>query len=315
MADFDPVTGSFVVPWWAAIALAALVVALVVLAVLRAGGGRALSALAQLGAVAVVMFLGWSGLEKFDQREHAEDRRALDTRIADLAGRAMVPGSALGCLNPVAADIDEACEKAVFASPETTASAVSFVTAQLVLLGDARDLEGRSPASVGTNITRLRRELEHDRYGIVAHVLVTRDGCSADECDAFSLLEDSGRVAANILAHAFETRLARATTAWSGHQAQAAAAAAPAAPPPAPVVSAATFPSAATIPPVSIMNNEPGATGQNGMDDQKKDAKAEAKPAAAAPKRPAEKPAPKRVQGAAPMPIAPAQADASGRVQ
>jgi hypothetical protein len=155
----------------------------------------------------------------------------------------------------------------------------------------------------------------------VAYVLATRDSCTEDRCETFDLFSDNGRVVSNLHGHSFEIRLERANAAWAAAkqpqvvaapqpsapatpQPQAASAAAPGHPP---ASSAANFPSASSIPAVSIMNNEPGYTGQNGVDDSK----AEQKPAS---KRPGEKPAPKRVQGAAPIPIAPT-ADASGRVQ
>ena len=44
----------------------------------------------------------------------------------ELAARALVPGSALPCLDAIAGDVvEDACEKAIFASPEATAAAVS----------------------------------------------------------------------------------------------------------------------------------------------------------------------------------------------
>ena len=76
-------------------------------------------------------------------RDLTADRRALQARGADLAGRAVMPGSALGCLNGVANEtVETACEKAVFAKPETAAAAVAYVTAQLDVLADAVRLIG-----------------------------------------------------------------------------------------------------------------------------------------------------------------------------
>src|SRR5581483_9759021 len=278
MADFDPATGAFIVPWWGAIAILALVVALAVLAVMRAGGSKAMTLLAQFIVVAVVVFVGWSIIDRMNQNERASQRRALDARMEQLTARAMAPGSSLGCLDPVAADaLDESCEKALFANPESVASAMSFATAQLTLLSDMIDFEVRHPGSVDQPIASLRRVLERDRYGFVAYVLATRDSCTEDRCETFELFNDNGRVVSNLQGHSFETRLERANAAWAAaKQPQVAAppppaaAAAPAASAGAPAhaaASSANFPSASSIPAVSIMNNEPGYTGQNGIDE------------------------------------------------
>lgn len=324
MADFDLATGTFTVPWWGAIALAALIVALSVVAILRAGGARTVTVVAQACALAVVVFGGWAILERIDQRERADERRTFDTRVADLAARAMAPGSALGCLDPLIADaLDEACEKAIFNNPESVAAATAYVAARLSLLADAIEFEKGNPGNLDQAIADLRRPLERDRYGIVAHIFAVRDRCNVEHCDAFALLTDTTRVIINLRSHEFESRIAKVNATASTRQTQAPAAAPTPAPtlasaPPASSGPAITFPSSSTIPAVSIMNNEPGASGQTGMD-EKAEAKADAKPAA--PKRqaadkPAEKPAPRRAQATqAPMPIAPVRADAANPVQ
>lgn len=324
MADFDLATGTFTVPWWGAVALLALIVALAVVAILRAGGARTITVVAQAGALAIVVFGGWAILERIDQRDRAEERRALDTRIADLGARAMAPGSVLGCLDPLAADaLDEACEKAIFNTPENAAAATAYVAARLSLLADAIELEKSNGGNLDQTIADLRRPLERDRYGIVAHIFAVRDRCNVEQCEALALLTDTTRVVTNLRSHEFESRIAKANATASTRPSQAPVAAASAAPAlasaPAASSHAIAFPSSSTIPAVSIMNNEPGATGQTGVD-EKPQAKAEAK--RAAPKRqaadkPAEKPAPRRAQAAtqAPMPIAPARADAANPVQ
>jgi hypothetical protein len=330
MADFDLATGTFTVPWWGAVSLLALIVALAVVAVLRAGGARAITVVAQAGALAIVVFGGWAILERIDQRDRADERRAFDARVTDLAARAMAPGSALGCLDPLTADaLDEACEKAIFNSPENVAAATAYVAARLSLLADAVEFDKGNPGNFDQTIADLRRPLERDRYGIVAHIFAVRDGCNVERCEAFALLADTTRIVSNLRSQEFESRIAKVNTTASTRQTQTPAAPAAAALASAPHVpgSTVTFPSASTIPPVSIMNNEPGATGQTGME-EKAEAKAEPRPAEtkpaelkpAAPKRqadkPAEKPAPRRAQATqAPMPIAPARADAANPVQ
>ena len=101
--------------------------------------------------------------------------------------RAIAPGSALSCLDELAGEtVEAACERAVFASPEGVAAAVSYVTAQLALLADGTALCPSSDANYAGELASLRTALELDRFGIVAHVLVEREGCTVDRCDALS---------------------------------------------------------------------------------------------------------------------------------
>ena len=117
----------------------------------------------------------------------------------------------------------------------------------------------------------LRRAVELDRYGIAAHVLATRDGCTAEQCAAFALLDDTDALKANLKAQAFDQYVSR----YAARLEQApspdrrpvgpAAARAPRrspacvarAPAKTPLSGKYDFPSAASIPPVSIMNAEP----------------------------------------------------------
>src|SRR5262249_15246087 len=103
------------------------------------------------------------------------EQRALDPRAFELGPRAFMRGWALGCLDAIAGEtVEGACEKALFASPEASAAAVSYVAAQLSLLASARELGRHGGAASG--ILALRHPLEADRSSIVAHVLATRAG-------------------------------------------------------------------------------------------------------------------------------------------
>jgi len=266
---------------WLAGVAAALVVVLCVLAFRRARGGWAGALLRGVaGAAAIVAVLAY-----FDQsarHERAENLRALQARSAELAARALVPGSALACLDGAAGEaVETACEHKVFASPQSAAAAVAYVSAQLVLLADAGVASGRDPGFAAT-LAGLKRAVALDRYGIAAHVLAVRDGCTAERCPAFALVDDTNALKSNLKAGVFDAYVSRYTTAWSKPEAQTPVAAAqpsaqpvPAAPMPAASVPAASvpddgehrvavplspkydFPSAASIPPVSIMNKEP----------------------------------------------------------
>jgi len=177
-------TGVVSLPVWAVVGIGAVLVLACALALVRAGGeGRSVPVVV---LVLIVALAGWWARDHFARRDLEAEQRALDTRAFELATRAFMPGSALGCLDAIAGEtVEEACEKAVFASPEATAAAVSYVAAQLSLLASARDL-GRAGRTNSATLA-LRRAVEADRFGIVAHVLAVRDGC---RISTFALIED-----------------------------------------------------------------------------------------------------------------------------
>jgi hypothetical protein len=228
---------------------------------------------------------------------------------------------ALSCLDDLAGDaVAVGCEKALFGAPDAAAAAVAYTAARidrLTALGDAATADN----SLTPDTKVLRKSLERDRYGLVAQVLVVRDGCTQFDCAAFRSLTDQQHVAANMDAHLYDMLVARYAPTWN------APAAAPAALPPSGALAAlpttmptgkptnAEFPSASSTPPVSIMNPEPPTAATR----QAPAANAAAAPAprapagtsaqAAAPAASAAKkpPAPKaaRAPAAAPVPLAP----------
>jgi len=133
------------------------------------------------------------------------------------------------------------------------------------LLADARDHARWGGANYGNALTNLRRVIEADRFGIVAHVLAVRDGCTADQCAAFAFLQGTGRVSANLAQRPFEAHLKEHMAGWQTAGSRPVAGNAPAgAAPAAPVAAAKSpssvyFPSSASIPPVNIMAAEPPA--------------------------------------------------------
>jgi hypothetical protein len=95
-----------------------------------------------------------------------------------------MPGSALACLDAGAGGTVEAsCEKALFATPEATAAAVTYVAAQLALLTDGTDF-ARRDRNYAETLNYLRRTVENDRFGLVAHAFAVRDGCTPERCRA-----------------------------------------------------------------------------------------------------------------------------------
>ncbi|AWL95613.1 MULTISPECIES: hypothetical protein [Bradyrhizobium] len=223
---------------------------------------------------------------------------------------------ALSCLDDLAGDaVAIGCEKALFGSPDAAAAAVSYTAVRidrLTALGDAATAE----KSLTTDMKVLRKALEHDRYGLVAQVLVVRDGCTQFDCAAFRSLTDQQRVAANMDAHLYDMLVARHAPTWNAPataSAMPATAALAGLPPAMPTgkPTSAEFPSASSTPPVSIMNPEPTATTRQAAPAAANAAPAPRAPAAtsaqaAAPPAAKKPPAPKAARApAAPVPLAP----------
>jgi hypothetical protein len=198
---------------------------------------------------------------RFDLRS---ERRELDARAQELFMRAALPGSTFACLDPLVGDIVEsACEKAIFQTPEATAAALSYVAAELTLLADFTVHARKAGSEIPFALGNLRRSIEGDRFGLVARVLAVRDGCTPGNCPAFALLTDPGRIAVNLAGRSYDLYVERHAAAWPAGTKSPAVAATGAgegdAQPPAasPPRSGLFFPSAASIPPVTIMNAEP----------------------------------------------------------
>ena len=249
-------------------ALAALLLVLLVMAFRRgaADAGRRL-----LLAIVVVALAGLavvSILDRMAKDERGAERRALAQRYAELTAQALAPGSTLACLDGAAGEtVEYACEKTVFAGPQSTASAIAYMAARLTLLADGLAFARRGDPEFAATLAPLRRAIELDRFGIAAHVLALRDGCTAERCAAFALLNNVNVIKDNLRARIFDQYVSRYATDWNKSEPVAekpppepALAPVAGAPEPAaktPMASKYSFPSAASIPPVSIMNSEP----------------------------------------------------------
>jgi len=247
--------GTLTLPLWAAGVAAALIIALFVIAVIRAGIGELGGFAFRLAIILAIAVFGWTYLNRSGERDRADERRALDQRAADLTARAIVPGSSIACLEATSGDaVEGGCERAVFASPETLAAATSFMSARLALLADAHDFATRRDTNYESNIAGLRRMIAADRFGLASQVLAARDGCTADNCDAFNLVYDDKRLRANLRERVFDQLVGRYALNWPSRAPRPLASTAPTG---VPSASNLQFPSAQSIPPVSIMNNEP----------------------------------------------------------
>lgn len=309
--SLDQIRLSPAFPMWMTLAAAGFFGLILLITLLRADRSVANGALTVITLLSVAIAAAARVHEPAGQDAPTE-ARAQGTVIASLP--------ALSCLDDLAGDaVAIGCEKALFGSPEAAAAAVSYTAARidrLTALGDA----ATAGKSLTADMKALRKALEHDRYGLVAQVLVVRDGCTQFDCAAFRSLTDQQQVAANMDSHLYDTLVARHAPTWN----------APATVPPMPATAAlaglppsmptgkpttAEFPSASSTPPVSIMNPEPTATTRhaapaaNAAPAPRAAAAASAQAAAPAAKRP---PAPKATRApAAPVPLVPPPASAA----
>jgi hypothetical protein len=216
----------------------------------------------------------------------ATERRALVARNMQLSASALAPGSALSCLNGFTGEATEsACEKALFADPQSVGRAVDYIAACLSLLREAFDFAHKSSDEDLLEVfASTRRMIELDHYGLAAQVLSVRDGCTLEQCYAFAFVQDASVLKANLKNQIFEQYVSRYSEIWnkagtsdqqptasnsSTTQTPAVSGAKPPPPPRGPVDSRWDFPSSASIPPVNIMTGEPAPAKEADVKDAK----------------------------------------------
>src|SRR4051812_29974729 len=250
-SSLDQIWRSPVFPMWMTLAAAGFFGLILLITLLRAEKSVA------NGALTVITLLAIAIAVAATVRVYGPPGQVAPSEArAQAAVTASLP--ALSCLDDLAGDaVAIGCEKVLFGAPDTAAAAIVYTAARidrLTALGDAATAE----RSLTPDMKVLRKSLEHDRYGLVAQVLVARDGCTQFDCAAFRSLTDQQQVAANMDSHLYDTLVARYAPTWN----------APAALPALPAAGAlaglptsmptgkptnAEFPSAASTPPVSIM--------------------------------------------------------------
>jgi hypothetical protein len=207
----------------------------------------------------------WSLLDHTSSRERVSTRQSLVVQAEQLKLQVLAPGSPLACLDGLVGEaVETACEKAMFSSPANVAAATSFVALRLELFAAMLAYDKRSTPDIDDLLRPLRRSLEADRFGFLAHVLAIRDGCTSEDCKALALLDDPGRIQVNLSAQTFEHYVAHYAEIWAkapdGAHEAATGAVVDAIQPnaqPAHKIANIDFPTVASIPPVSIMNPEP----------------------------------------------------------
>lgn len=241
---------------WATLVAAGFFALVVLIVLLRAdktmaNGALAVIALLAIGIASTTTVRGFGTSSRI-----AEPMTEVRTATQSVA---LAP--ALACLDGLAGeDVEAACEKAVFGSADTTAAAVTYAAGQVsrvVAAGGVRSLTPEQQV--------LKRAVERDRYGLVAHVIAVRERCVVTDCPLFRALSDSDQIKANMNDRLYDTLVARYSPSWTS----AAAAPAPAAGLLTGVPSGANVPTgrptsvdfatSAAIPPVSIMTPDPPA--------------------------------------------------------
>ncbi|MCK1384889.1 hypothetical protein [Bradyrhizobium sp. 21] len=316
-SSLDQIWRSPAFPMWMTLAAAGFFGLILLITLLRAERSVA------NGALTVITLLAIAVAAAATMRVYGPAGQAAPTEArAQAAVIASLP--ALSCLDDLAGDVVAlGCEKALFGAPDAAAAAVAYTAVRidrLTALGDAATAD----KGLTLDMKVLRKSLERDRYGLVAQVLVARDGCTQFDCAAFRSLTDQQQVAANMDSHLYDTLVARYAPSWNAPataSAMPATAALAGLPPAMPTgkPTNAEFPSASSTPPVSIMNPEPPTAATRQAAPAANAAPAPRAPAAtsaqaAAPAAPAAKkpPAPKaaRAPAAPPVPLAPPPASA-----
>ncbi len=307
LSSLDYIWRSPEFPVWATLAAAGFFALILLITLLRAeksvaNGALTVITLLAVGVAVAATIRGYGPLAR-------SSMASPDRHFAAAATTLSLPS--LSCVEDIAGDaVAAACEKAVFASADSTAAAVNHMAQMITRLtsfGDAATAQ----KTMTPELQGMRKAIERDRYGLVAQVLLARDRCTPTQCPAFRSLTDNHQIITNMDEHAYDVLVSRYAAAWNAPPLPATGAVAmlPSSQPTGRPTNA-DFPSAASTPPVSIMTPEPGTpgAGRAGAGSAPKPAPppaaADAKPPPAAKKQAAKKPA-------APTSIAPAATPAA----
>ena len=242
------------------------------------------------------------------------------------SGQAAASLPALACLDGLAGEnVEAACEKALFASADSVAAGVSYTAAQITRLASFGNAATANKAMT-PELNALRRTIERDRYGLVAQVLTTREGCSLSApCPFFQSLTNSAQISSNMSENLYDGFVNRYASTWNAAPVVAVStgstvpsspvAAVGTVPPPGRPVSG-DFPSSASIPPINIMTPEsvpqgaqagqrPSEPGASPSPRSAPAAVINPQPAPASPPVAAKKAAPQKSRAQAPVQLAP----------
>jgi hypothetical protein len=258
--SLDQASRSPGLPMWLALAVAACFALILFVILLRAERSVANGALAIAALLAVGIALA-STISAFGPGPAAGTASVAASATPPPAVNAALP--ALSCIDDLAGEtVLTACEKVLFGSAESAAAAVSYAAARLTRLTSFGDV-ATADKNMTPDLAALRRSVESDRYGLIAHVLLVRDHCTPAECAAFSSLTDHSRIVANMDQQVYDGLILRYAPTWNAPVTTGAMGAVAALPPSVPTGPGhpvhIDFPSSTSTPAVSIMNPEPGS--------------------------------------------------------
>jgi hypothetical protein len=244
---------------WLTLGVAVLFCLVVLVVMLRAQRNVATAALAviTLVSLSIAVTLAMRGIGK---NTGGGDAASAKSAVTQPGGAAVVSLPALACVDDLAGDIVlAACERVLFGSADSVAAAVSYAASRLDQL-TAHGAVTTADKTPRDQIT-LRHSIERDRYGLMSYVLLARDQCEPAACAAFASLSDRSKIVANMDERVYAGLIARYAPTWNTP----AAAAVPMAgmlsglPPSVPTgkPTTADFPTANSIPPITIMTPEP----------------------------------------------------------
>lgn len=245
-------------PMWLTVAAAGFFAVVLLVTLFRAERSVANGAL----TVITLLAIGIAVTTMMRGSDAGAARQAADIG-SSLHSTAALP--ALSCLDGLAGEsVESACEKALFSSADAAAAAVSYTAGQVSRLASFGNV-AIANKSMAPELNALRRTIEKDRFGLVAQVLTTREGCTLSApCPFFQSLTNSAQISSNMSESFYDGLIARYSPSWGAPAAPGSANAPLAAlgtvPPPGRPVSG-DFPSAASIPPVNIMSPEPAGQG------------------------------------------------------
>lgn len=304
-------------PMWLTLIAAGFFVVIFVITVFRAERSLANGALTVITLLAIGIAV--TAMTRVSSTIGATGQTA---NVLPTAGQLAGSLPALSCLDGLAGEsVEVACEKALFASADSTAAAVSYSAAQITKLETYGPLATANKVMT-PELQALRRAVERDRFGLIAHVLTVRDGCTQTACPFFRSLANTAQIANNMNQKVYDEIVARYAPLWGmphvatehglpNAGAAAAAAAVPGAaniPTGRPV--SGDFPSAASIPPVNIMTSEPAAASASAQDRDKPENTASAPRRAPPPAaKKAEKHSSQKSRPSAPVMLAPPAQD------
>ncbi len=308
-------------PMWLGIVIAVVLVFVVVSRMLRGESAMSFGVVTMGGlllvgiAVAAIMMRKPSAMSSSVQAVtsspslSAPDFRAV-VQVPPTPAPSVAALPALSCLDGLAGEsVESACEKALFASADSTAAAVSYTAAQITRLASYGTAESADKVS-NPNLKVLRRTIEQDRYGLVAQVLMTRDGCTSTACPFFDSLTINNLIASHMNERLYDGFVGRYAALWNAPPSS------PNAGPPAAALAPASgrpmsgdFPSASSTPAVNIMTPEPAAQGAQSSPRPSDAAGAQARAPAAAKKTSTQKTGAQKSRAQAPTSLAPSQAD------